>query len=107
MSAIGHGHLKCFCGKVRPYWSEFCKSHRKSNVVESCEMTMGDNGKNLVDGREHYWKCGKPAKFIIQRKPTDRQMLVCGLHAASERKICERFGFQLPKKIVCDEKLSQ
>ena len=28
MSAIGRGNLRCYCGKVRPYWSDYCKTHR-------------------------------------------------------------------------------
>jgi hypothetical protein len=68
--------------------------------MKTCEMTMGDGGKNNVDGREHYWKCGRPAKFVIQRHPKDKPLEVCGLHAASERKIAKRLGFALPRPIT-------
>jgi len=61
-------------------------------------MTMSDDGKNPL-GVAYYWKCGKPAKFVIQRRPQDRKLDVCGLHAASERKIAKRLGFSEPTPI--------
>ena len=65
-------------------------------MSETCQMTMSDDGHNKVDGIAHYWKCGKPVKFVIQRRPEDRKLFVCGRHAASERKIATRLGFPLP-----------
>ena len=63
-----------------------------------CEMNMSDNGRGPT-GVEQYWKCGKPAKFVIQRRSKDRKLYVCGIHAAAERKIAMRLKFNLPKPI--------
>lgn len=50
-----------------------------------CQMTMSDSGKSS-NGVEHFWECGKPAKFWIKdqfnRTGWNGRQLLCGLHAA-------------------------
>jgi nitrate reductase beta subunit len=66
--------------------------------MKTCEITCSDGGKNMTDGREHYWLCGRPAKYVCGRKAAHerRSKYMCGIHANAERKIAERHGFKSP-----------
>lgn len=61
----------------------------------TCQMTMSDNGKSAT-GVEHFWLCGKPAKFWIKdqfnRTGFNGRQLLCGTHAHHYNKKAKRLN---------------
>jgi len=60
-------------------------------MKSKCQMTVSDHGK--FNGEEHFWECGKPAKFLL----VDRlrgEIAVCGMHANAHIRIAKRLGRQ-------------
>lgn len=65
--------------------------------MKTCEMTCSDGGK--VTGHENYYKCGKPAKAIIKKRPGPGTKFVCGIHARAHDKIAAKHGFEPSKPL--------
>lgn len=48
MSSIGRSqHLKCSCGRTRPYWSDHCAKCRKNKVGLKLRALLSDDDEEL------------------------------------------------------------
>lgn len=59
--------------------------------MRTCEITVSDGGKNNTDGHEHYWKCGRPAKATIKKRPGLGTHYVCGIHAKANDRLAAKY----------------
>jgi sugar lactone lactonase YvrE len=66
MSSIGRGNLKCFCGKVRPYWSDYCKQHREEAEVNEALKEAGLN-LQVVKGDGYHYFTGPDAESMSEQ----------------------------------------